>query len=310
MSARPPSDPSPRSLLWATDIDVLPADRVVERREGYRVIRSPSNPTHYWGNLLLFDDPPAAGDGVRWLRLFADELGGDPRVQHQTFGWDVIDGALGNARAEFVPRGFELEQTVGLTAAPAALRAHPRENGDVQVRALDPAAGADEQLWEAVVKLQVTGRDASLTEASSEAFSRRRLQDLRVLFRAGRGAWYVALTAGDRKLVGSCGVVVTAARGRFQSVATAAAYRRQGICSRLVVQAARLSAERYGARCLVIGADLNYHALGLYESLGFQRRERVCGVYRPPSSDRCTEPDQPAATAGPDPSTFCAVRAC
>jgi len=102
VSAHPPSDSSPRSLLWATDIDVLPADRVVERYEGYRLIRSPTNPTHYWGNLLLFDDPPAAGDGARWPRLFADQLGSDPRVQHQTFAWDGIDGALGCARAEFV----------------------------------------------------------------------------------------------------------------------------------------------------------------------------------------------------------------
>ena len=279
---------SPRSLLWATDIDVLPPNRVVERREGYRLIRSPTHPGHYWGNLLLFDNPAAAADGARWQRLFAEEFGSDPRVQHQTFAWDVIDGALGCARAEFVSHGFELEQTVGLLAAPARLRAHPRENRDVQVRALDPAVGADEQLWEAVVELQVAGRDASRTEASAEAFSRRRLQDLRVLFASGRGAWYVALAAGQRKVLGCCGVVVTAARGRFQAVDTAAAYRRQGICSRLVVQAARESVQRHGARCLVIGADLDYHALGLYESLGFQRRERVCGVYRPPSGDRST----------------------
>ena len=274
---------------------MLPADRVVERYEGYRLIRSPTNPTHYWGNLLLFDDPPAAGDGARWPRLFADQLGSDPRVQHQTFAWDAIDGALGCARAEFVSHGFELEQTVGLLAAPAALRAHPREDRDVQVRALDPAVGGDEHSWEAVVELQVAGRDAGVTEASSEAFSRQRLEDLRVLFRSGRGAWYVALTAGDRKLVGSCGVVVTGARGRFQAVDTAAAYRRQGICSRLVVQAARLSAERYGARRLVIAADLDYHALGLYESLGFQPRERVCGVCRPPASSRCTQLEPPPA---------------
>ena len=53
----------PRSLVWATSIDVLPPDRVVERRDGYLVVRSPANPAHYWGNLLLFDDAPAAGDG-------------------------------------------------------------------------------------------------------------------------------------------------------------------------------------------------------------------------------------------------------
>jgi len=38
----------PRSLVWATDIDVLPQGRIVQRRERYLVVRSPSNPLHYW----------------------------------------------------------------------------------------------------------------------------------------------------------------------------------------------------------------------------------------------------------------------
>jgi ribosomal protein S18 acetylase RimI-like enzyme len=61
-------------------------------------------------------------------------------------------------------------------------------------------------------------------------------------------------------------------------VDTALAYRRRGICSRLVVEAALLSVERYGAERFVIAADPGYHALGLYESLGFERAEQVVGV--------------------------------
>ena len=36
--------------------------------------------------------------------------------------------------------------------------------------------------------------------------------------------------------------------------------------------------EDFGAERLVIAADAGYHALGLYESLGFERREHVFGV--------------------------------
>jgi hypothetical protein len=39
------------------------------------------------------------------------------------------------------------------------------------------------------------------------------------------------------------------ARGRFQAVDTAAAYRRRGICSRLLVEAARRSAEHVCGVC-------------------------------------------------------------
>ena len=99
----------------------------------------------------------------------------------------------------------------------------------------------------------------------------------------GRGTCDVALDPGTGALVASCGVVVTDGRGRFQDVGTAAADRSRGICSRLVVDAAAHAVRAYGARSFVIVADASSHALGLYTSLGFERRERVCGVSRGPS---------------------------
>ena len=86
-------------------------------------------------------------------------------------------------------------------------------------------------------------------------------------------------------VVGSCGIVATAGRGRFQVVDTALAFRSRGICSRLVVEAARLSAAEYGVARFVIVADLHYHALGLYESLGFERAEQLSGVCCWPRTD-------------------------
>jgi ribosomal protein S18 acetylase RimI-like enzyme len=269
----------PRSLLWATDIDVLAVDRVVERREGYMVIRCPGNPTFYWGNLLLFDDPPAAGDGSRWERLFGAEFGSHPEIQHTTFGWDRVDGDFGAAREEFPAPDYEPLELAGLVATAAQLRPHPRESREVSVRALDP--DADAELWDAVVELQVAGREDGFDEASYTTFRRARLEELKALFRASGGAWYVAVDrAGD--VLASCGIVVTGTRGRFQAVDTAAAHRRRGISSRLLVEAARHSAEHYRAERFVIAADPDYHALGLYESLGFEASERVCGIYRRP----------------------------
>jgi hypothetical protein len=121
------TSPVPRSLVWATGLDVLPFNRVVERRSGFMVIRSPSNPTHYWGNYLLFDREPVAGDARRWEALFDEAFGDDPRVSHRTFAWDRTDGAVGAAREEFVGRGYDLEESVGLRADPHQLVPHPRE---------------------------------------------------------------------------------------------------------------------------------------------------------------------------------------
>jgi ribosomal protein S18 acetylase RimI-like enzyme len=269
-----------RSLVWATDVDVLPLDRVVERREGFLLVRSPSNPAHYWGNLLLFDEPPRVGDAARWEALFDAEFGDEPRVRHRTFGWDRTDGAAGAAREEFGPRGYDVEESIGLVADADRVRPHPRENGEVVVRALD--AGADGELWDAVVELQVAGRDPGHGEEEYRAFVRARLHDRRALFRAGRGAWYVAVDPASGDVAASCGVVVRGGRGRFQAVDTALAHRRRGIASRLVAEAARRAAADYGAERFVIVADPGYHALGLYESLGFERAEHVVGGCRWP----------------------------
>jgi ribosomal protein S18 acetylase RimI-like enzyme len=276
------ADPVPRSLAWATDVDVLGLDRVVERRDGFLLVRTPTNPTFYWGNFLLFDREPDAGDRERWEALFDQAFADEPRIEHRTFGWDRTDGVAGAARDEFGAHGYDVEETYGLVAE--RLVAHPRENREVEVRALDSSDGADAELWAGVVEVQVAGRDEGHAEATFRDFTRTRLEERRKLFRLGRGAWYVALDPATGDVAGSCGIVVTNGRGRFQVVDTALAYRRRGICSRLVVEASAHAAEHFGAEHFVIVADAGYHALGLYESLGFERREHVFGVCRWPRS--------------------------
>jgi ribosomal protein S18 acetylase RimI-like enzyme len=274
----------PRSLVWATSIDVLPVDHVVQRRDGYLAVRSPSNPTHWWGNLLVFDEAPVAGAGAQWERLFAAEFAGEPRVEHRTFAWDQTGDARGAATEEFCARGYDVELSLGLVATPDEIRPHPRANREVEVRALDPRPGSsDERWWAQVVEMQVAGRDPErFEEESHRVFCRARLDDLRATFLARAGAWYVA-TEGD-EVVGSMGIVVTDGRGRYQSVDTASRHRRRGICSRLLVDAARHAASAYGAAHLVIVADPDYHAAAIYQSVGFQPVERVCGVCRPPGA--------------------------
>ena len=148
----------PQSLVWATDLDVLPLNRMIERHHDHLSVLSPSNPTHYWGNLLLFDDPPVAGDSPRWEQLFENEID-ESAAGHRTFAWDTRDGSLGAAREEFLTRGYELAETVGLVGTPDRVRPHPRANRKVSVVALDPSEGTDLDLWEQV--LAATSRIAN-----------------------------------------------------------------------------------------------------------------------------------------------------
>jgi ribosomal protein S18 acetylase RimI-like enzyme len=277
--------PTPRSLVLATDIDVLAIDHTVTRRDGYLVVRSPGNPTFWFGNFLVFDDAPGLGDGERWERRFEREFADEPRVRHRTFRWDRTDGEAGAATDEFASRGYDRESLIGLVAEPDTLVAHARANRDVTIRSLDPAAGGpDEPLWAGVIAIQVAGRDSRTSEDEYRDFAGTRQAELRALFVAGRGAWYVALTpAGE--VASACGIVATGDRGRFQAVDTVESYRRRGICSRLVVEAGAHAAAEHALRQLVIVADADYHALGLYESLGFRRRERVNSLCRRPADE-------------------------
>jgi ribosomal protein S18 acetylase RimI-like enzyme len=268
----------PRALGWATDLEVLPADREVNRAADHWVVRSPSNPQHWWGNFLLFDAPPRTGDGERWDGLFAAAF---PGLAHRAFAWDRTDGDEGEAVGEFVRRGFSLEASVGLSATPAQLRPHPRANRQVAIRALDPAG--DAELWEGALAVQLADNAAGPEPIPNfTAFAQARQHDLRALFAAGRGAWYAAIDPAAG-VVGGCGVVTTRVGGRFQSVDTHPAHRRRGICRRLVAEAAADAARRHHLPQLVIVAEAGYHALGIYESLGFVAREQLRGVSRPPS---------------------------
>ena len=272
-----------KSLVWATDIDVLAPDHTLERRDGYWAVHSPSNPTFWWGNLLVMDDAPAPGDGDRWERLFAEEFAASPEVTHRTFAWDRVDGEVGAAVDELVARGYVLERTSGLVARAGQLSDHPRANREVEVRVLDP--DGDEHLWQAVIDVQMAGADEEFTGDMREyhlTFLRRRQSEHREMFRRGRGAWYVALL--DGAVAGSLGIVVTERRARYQTVDTVEAFRRRGIASRLVVDAARDAMAKHPIDNFVIAADPDYHAIGIYEGVGFERVELVVGAVRKPAA--------------------------
>jgi ribosomal protein S18 acetylase RimI-like enzyme len=270
-----------KSLVWATDIDVLERDRVLERRGGYWAVHSPTNPTYWWGNFLLFDGAPRVGDGERWEALFEAEYSARSEVTHRTFAWDRTDGEAGEAAREFVERGYELEWTAGLIAAPERIVAHPRASTDVTVRALDPRPSREADLWDQVLRRQMSQAPDGTDGDYHLIFLRRRQTALRRLFEDGRGAWYAALL-GD-EIVSSLGIVVTGARARYQDVHTAESHRGRGIATRLVVDAAAHAASYHAIDHFVMAADPDYHAIGIYESVGFERRELVVGAMRKPA---------------------------
>jgi ribosomal protein S18 acetylase RimI-like enzyme len=276
----PALQPPIKSLVWATDLDVIKDFHERERRDDHWVIRSPDNPGYWWGNFLLFDDAPQLGDGERWEALFAAEFADTPEVKHRAFAWDRTDGEEGLAREEFGPRGYEVQRTTGLLVKPSDLTPRAQALPGIEVRALDPAVGVDDQLWSQVIDVQAAGASPETEPNDYRDFLTRRQRNLRESFRSGAGSWFVALDGAQ--VVASLGIVVTDGRARYQSVDTLASHRRRRIASRLVGEAARVIAEQRHVEHFVIAADPGYHAAALYESLGFRAVESVRGVQRMP----------------------------
>jgi GNAT superfamily N-acetyltransferase len=259
-----------RSLAWRTDLIFPTFDGEIVDRGDYLVIRTPSNPTFYWGNFLLFAQPPGPADAEIWPRLFAEEIGSTPRVRHQTFGWDSPEGDPGAAEA-FVAAGFRLVQSSVLTASDVT--APPRHVPDLIVRRLD----SDDD-WIQATENQIRCRDDEHDEAGYRVFKEAEMRRYRSMAQAGLGAWFGGFVG--RTLVADLGIYRTGPWGRFQTVETHPDHRRQGFAGTLVYRASRQALGEMGIDTLVLVADADSAPERLYRSVGFLPAERQVGLER------------------------------
>ena len=260
-----------------TDLFFWQNNGTVVDRGNYLRIETSSNPDYYWGNLLLFEQPPAEGDYERWQALFEDEFSHQPAIRHKLFGWQMDADDVGVV-GPFLDRGFELETNVVLLADGA--QPPPRGNDEIEVREI-----GTESEWQAIINCQISCRHPRFSVGQFAPYIEQRFQDYRRLIRQGRGKWYGAFLAG--RLVGDLGLFHTDKdTGRFQYVETDPAFRRRGICGTLVYRVARLGFEREGLKTLVMVADAEYDVARIYESVGFKPREKYsfCCLYPPPAA--------------------------
>lgn len=260
-----------RSLGYRTDIQFLTFDGELHERDDYWVIRTPANPTFYWGNFLLFKRPPQLGDIERWRGYFEDEIQAnyDAKVEHLAFGWDAPGGECG-AIQDFVNAGFEPSRNVILSAT--EVFQPPKWNSDVEILPLQT-----ESDWEALLEMEVLCFRGKQSVGGYKKFTSRQHERYRAMIAAGYGGWYGAFFDGT--LVASLGLFNWDGLARFQSVCTHPDFRRRGLCSTLVYQAARHGVDDMGAEKLVMAADDAYHAAVIYESIGFRPTERQNGVH-------------------------------
>jgi ribosomal protein S18 acetylase RimI-like enzyme len=251
-------------------------DGTVADRGGYLAVHTPANPGFYWGNFLLFSHAPHAGALDRWTRLFEREFGHDTAVRHQSFGWDSVDGELGDAQA-FVDAGFELQNDAVMTLDRARPRARPAPRpADVTVRAL-----ASDEDWASMNALNIAGDQMDGKDDDYAAFKQQLRDRYRSMVRGGLGVWLGAFD-GARQ-VGQLGLFAAGELARFQSVETHPDWRNRGVCSTLLAAACGVGFEELGAERLVLAANEHSQAQRIYRAAGFEVVQRQVGVFRHPA---------------------------
>ncbi len=254
-----------RSLGLSSDLALI--DGEILDRGSYLVVRSPQEQNYYWGNLLVFAQPPAAGDLQRWESLFASEFEDLPGVKHRTFTWDVANER--GDTADFVSAGYRSEHTVVLTAS--HLKPPPHPNAEIEIRTLH-----SESDWAELLELQVEFRDEGHEESHFRTYAEGRLRGHRKRIDAGQGEWYGAFLAGRQ--IANLGIFRSARMARFQIVMTHPEFRRRGVCGTLVHHVAQRALASEETVELVMLADEEYHAARIYESVGFASTEKLVGL--------------------------------
>ena len=143
-------------------------------------------------------------------------------------------------------------------------------------------------------------------QAEYRVFRERQMARYGAMQRAGLGHWFGVFARtggggeGDHRevLVADCGLFRDAALGhtlgRFQFVSTHPAWRRRGLCRALIDHVCRHGFDAMGLHTLVIVADPDDVAIGLYESVGFERGTSTWHIERKPGA----KPDATAANRG------------
>jgi len=258
-----------RSLGYRTDLMIRAFEgSQIDDRGDYLVIRSPQNPTYWWGNFLLLSAPPAPGETGTWLARFGEEF---PAAEHVALGIDVTEASAVDP-TELLAAGLRAERSTVLVTS--EVHEPPKPDRSATYRVL---SGDDD--WRQAAELR-----AVLSEGEPGAeptFLRARIAAERGLTEAGHGWWFGAFIEG--RLLAQLGVITSEAGiARYQNVETHLAARRKGLAGTLVWRAGQHCLDA-GASTLVMVADPADVAIRVYRSVGFADAETQIGFERQPA---------------------------
>ena len=237
-----------KNLCYRSDAIFHLRDGFVEEHADYFAIRTPSNPSFWFGNFILFKRAPMPGDLSRWLQIHEHIFGS--ALNHITLGWDEDHPGV---TGEFVDAGFKIQDGIGLSIA--AYENPVATNPDLVVRRL-----RSDSEWKQMVDLQIEiDREDFQYGGDNGDFRTTQMNSLRAMAEEGRGDWWGAFDQDSEAVIGGMGLYFDADHtfGRFQYVTTRSTSRRQRVCTTILDHVVRHAFETFHPEQLVIstGAD-------------------------------------------------------
>lgn len=253
-------------LLHQTDVFTTRPQTIFADRGAYAVLRTPIMPSYYSGNRLLLAAPITADQLDHWTAVFAQEFAGSG-VRHIRLEWAGPEPPPAD-QAAFAAAGYEQTVLLGLT------RAAPPPVVDRQPVALiiEPVREADAGPLKRFLLDCYPDWGAAFIDFV--------IEDIYLRLRTLEGGWWLGRLQG--RIAGSMGLFFDGPLGRYQTVATHPAFRRQGVARTMVTELARQGFARPATELLVIAADRDYFAAQLYESCGFRTTHTVYELFKPP----------------------------
>jgi GNAT superfamily N-acetyltransferase len=258
------------SLGYRTDLMIRRlSGSEISDRGSHLVIRTPANPYFWWGNFLLIREKIRAGEWAGWVAEFGREF---PDAAHVALGRDSSDGVAEDPDGL---AGLGLDLTVDTVMTATALE-EPASWPDAEIRPLQ-----SDRDWRQLADLRLSLPEAPPDPKAVE-FTEAKVAEFRALTEDGHGVWFGAFIEGEMR----CGAGLFSegrSLARYQSVETHPAFRRRGLASTLVARLGAWGLTELEASRLVMVADPDYHAIGMYRSLGFVDVEHQVGLQRPPA---------------------------
>lgn len=257
-----PNQQKMQNLGFLTDFKLLGADSEIIEYADYFLVKTPSNPTFIDGNCMVLKTLELLQDKVKLEAVFKAHFKMATQKHHLSF--KLMDNLSEDLLKNYLKDKYLYDRLAVMTYVQSNISAPVYDENKWVIRPF-----LSELDWEKWAENEIKERPTIFSKASFQGYLIGRMEVYKQLNKQGFGNFYGVFQEED--LLSSAGLYIFDGIGRFQQVRTIEHARRQGMCNALIQSIYKSNETKMKAAVIV--ADEAYHALKLYEGLGFRSKQ-------------------------------------